>query len=189
LKQASYLDIAQAVMLIETGCPAGASEILEHTDQQNWSVSKLKDTIQDRVSSLYSEALKLISMINPTGKIQKDFSLIVSPGTTIACTCCHRIDMPAYYLKRSNGKYDVLCFDNGSGCWEHSGIGLCSFIDRDEAQCMDLAEWTVVYGPNTDLSRKCVCSRHIPAVLGNASEYRIYPLDDPNKVQNYTSKE
>jgi hypothetical protein len=103
--------------------------------------------------------------------------LVVSPGTPLACTGCHRVGMPLYYLKRSNGKYDVLCFDNGKGCWEHSGVSLCTYID-DEAQCTDLAEFLVTYGEETDLVRRAVCSRHVPAVLNSARSYRVYPIDD-----------
>jgi hypothetical protein len=103
--------------------------------------------------------------------------ILVPSGTPLACTSCHRIGMPIYYLKRSNGKYDVLCYDNGKGCWEHSARGNCSYTDPEESQCMDLAEWVVVYGNDTDLARRVVCSRHVPAVLVNASEYRLYPCD------------
>lgn len=100
--------------------------------------------------------------------------LRMGAGTPLACTQCHRIDMPVYYLKRANAKYDVLCSD----CYAHSSRSLCTYIDRDEAQCMDLAEFIVVYGQANDLMRRAVCSRHVPAVLGGAPEYRLYPLDD-----------
>lgn len=103
--------------------------------------------------------------------------IYVGYGTPLACTSCHRTGMEFYYLKRSNGKYDVLCFDNGKGCWEHSCRSLCSYIDIDAAQCTDLSEWMVIYGAETDLSRKAVCARHVPAVLSNSSSYRIYPID------------
>lgn len=103
--------------------------------------------------------------------------LVVSPGTPLACTSCHRMGMPVYYLKRCNGRYDVLCFDNGKGCWEHSARSLCNYVDG-EAQCTDLAEWLVVYGEDTDLIRRAVCSRHVAAVLSGARSYRLYPIDD-----------
>jgi hypothetical protein len=102
--------------------------------------------------------------------------ILVGKGVQLACTGCHRVGMPFYYLKRSNGKYDLLCFDNGRGCWETSGRSLCSYTDRDEAQCQDLAEFNVVYGNDTELLRRAVCSRHIPAVLGGASAYQLFPI-------------
>ena len=103
--------------------------------------------------------------------------LRMGAGTPLACTACHRVGMSVYYLKRSNGKYDVLCSDNGNGCYEHSARSLCTYIDKDEAQCTDLAEFMVVYGVANDLMRRTVCSRHVPAVLGGAPVYVLYPLD------------
>ncbi len=100
----------------------------------------------------------------------------VSPGSPLACTSCHRVGMPIYYMKRANGKYDVLCFDHGKGCWEHSSRNLCTFVD-DEAQCCDLAEWQVIYGDDNDMMKRAVCSRHVPAVLNNSHSYRIFPID------------
>ena len=105
-----------------------------------------------------------------------DPKILVGPNTPLACTQCHRMDMGVYYLKRSNGKYEVLCFDNGNGCWERSARALCSYSDPRE-QCLDLAEFAVLYGPAHDLTRRTVCLRHLPAVLSDAPEYRVYPID------------
>ena len=90
---------------------------------------------------------------------------------------CHRVGMPAYYLKRSNGLYAVLCFDSGKGCWEHSGRSLCSYSDPDGAQCSDLAEFSVIYGYETDLIARALCARHVATGLSNARSYRVVPLD------------
>jgi hypothetical protein len=43
---------------------------------------------------------------------------------------------------------------------------------------MDLAEYLVVYGTETEMTRRAVCARHVPAVLGGASGYQIFPIDD-----------
>ena len=110
--------------------------------------------------------------------VPTESKIVVGPGTPLACTCCHRMGMALYYMKRSNGKYDVLCFDNGKGCWEHSARGLCTFVDEDGAQCTDLAEWVVIYGEETDLQKRAVCSRHIAGVLSGSRAYRIYPIDN-----------
>jgi hypothetical protein len=104
-------------------------------------------------------------------------NLLPSHGTTIACTKCGRLEAPGYYLKRSHGRYAVLCFDNGAGCWEHSSRANCSYVDQHSAQCMELAEWAVAYGPDL-LKQRSVCALHVPAVLSDASEHRIYPLED-----------
>jgi len=123
----------------------------------------------------YAVGLNVIDAMNETDLPEP--RLVVSPGTPLACTCCHRMNMPAYYLKRSNGKYEVLCFANGQGCWERSSRTLCTYTDSTE-QCMDLAEFAVTYGAANDMTRRAVCSRHIPAVMSGAPEYRIYPIDE-----------
>ena len=104
--------------------------------------------------------------------------IMVGAGTPIACTSCHRVGMEFYYLKRSNGKYSLLCFDKGKGCWEHSCLSLCSYVDPEEAQCTDLAEWNVVYVEDTENINRCVCTRHIPAVLTGATSYKVFPIDE-----------
>lgn len=131
-----------------------------------------------------AEMESLIKMIeqerNPYNPQEEEIptpQILVGKGVQIACTHCHRLGMPFYYLKRSNGKYDLLCFDNGRGCWEQSGRALCSYIDRDDTQCQDLAEFSVVYGTDTETLRRAVCSRHIPAVLRGASAYQLFPID------------
>jgi hypothetical protein len=98
-------------------------------------------------------------------------------GTTIACTNCARLNAPAYYLKRSHGRYSVLCFDHGNGCWEHSTRVNCSYVDQHSAQCVDLAEWVVAYGPDM-LKERHVCAIHVAGVLGDSTEHRIFPLQD-----------
>jgi hypothetical protein len=67
-----------------------------------------------------------------------------SHGTTLASSNCGRIEAPAYYLKRSHGRYVQLCFDQDNGCWEHSSTSNCSYVD----QRMDLVEWAA---PHLDM--------------------------------------
>jgi hypothetical protein len=106
-----------------------------------------------------------------------DTPILTGRGVTLACTRCGRLNAPAYYLKHSHGMYAVLCFSNGEGCWEHSGRANCSYIDQTMAQCLDLAEWVVAYGPDM-LTQREVCGLHVPAVLSDVSEHRIFPLKD-----------
>ena len=103
--------------------------------------------------------------------------LVPSHGTTIACTKCARLNAPSYYLKRSHGRYAVLCFDNGQGCWERSATSLCSYVDQTETQCTDLAEWVVAYGPDM-IKERHVCGIHVSATLSDATEYRVFALED-----------
>ncbi len=103
--------------------------------------------------------------------------ILPSRGTTLSCTKCGALNAQTYYLKRSHGHYAVLCFQNGNGCWERSSHANCSYVDQYASQCMDLAEWTVAYGSD-QLKERQVCSMHIPAVLSDVAEHRIYPLQD-----------
>lgn len=100
-----------------------------------------------------------------------------SHGTTLACTKCGALNAPAYYLKRSHGRYAVLCFNQGAGCWEHSANSICSYVDQLQAQCADLAEWVVAYGEDM-LRERHVCSMHVAAVLSDAAVHKVFPLQD-----------
>jgi hypothetical protein len=103
-------------------------------------------------------------------------NLIVNPGTPLACSSCFRTGAETYYLKRNSGKYAVLCFDKGFGCWEKSSRTCCTYTDQHQAQCEELAEYEVVYGDT--LSRRGVCTVHVGAVLSaDIPHYKIYPLD------------
>src|ERR1039458_946912 len=103
--------------------------------------------------------------------------IVPSHGTTVACTKCARLNAPAYFLKRSHGRYAVLCFDNGQGCWERSATSLCSYVDQTDTQCMDLAEWVVAYGPDM-IKERHVCGMHISGVLSDVTEHRVFALQD-----------
>lgn len=101
----------------------------------------------------------------------------VRVGTkNLACSSCHRTDMETYYLRRSAGKYVVLCFDGGQGCWEQSSRTCCSYVDPLGVQCEELVEFNVVYGET--MSQRGVCGVHVGAVLtGDVPSYKIYPVD------------
>jgi hypothetical protein len=109
--------------------------------------------------------------------------ILLSHGTPLACTTCHRINMPFYYLKRCNGLYQVLCFDNGKGCWEHSARGLCSYIDREASQCEYLAEWLISYNESNTLQTRATCTTHLSAMLGQGSEYKVFPIDNEDTLR------
>jgi hypothetical protein len=104
-------------------------------------------------------------------------SIKPSHGTTLACTKCGALNAPAYYLKRSHGRYAVLCFNNGDGCWEHSSNSNCSYVDQYMSQCMDLAEWVVAYGEDM-LKERHVCSIHVAAVLSDSAVHKVFPIQD-----------
>ena len=131
---------------------------------------------QDKYSGVTDEQLLTtlaVFLTQSAGTIK----IVPSHGTTIACTKCARLNAPSYYLKRSHGRYAVLCFDNGQGCWERSATSLCSYVDQTETQCMDLAEWVVAYGPDM-IKERHVCGMHISGVLSDVTEHRIFALQD-----------
>jgi len=153
------------------------SELSEHfekahrqrTEELRASQSTSQDA--DEFPAYGSLAVPPAELLTPKPQI------LVGAGTPLACTSCHRVGMAAYYLKRSNGLYAVLCFDSGKGCWEHSSRSLCSYSDPDGAQCSDLAEFSVIYGYETDLTARALCARHVATGLSNARSYRVVPLD------------
>lgn len=121
---------------------------------------------------------QLLSAIESNLVIEaQKIKLMPSHGTTIACTKCGRLEAPAYYLKRSHGRYAVLCFSGGEGCWEHSSHANCSYVDQYSSQCMDLAEWVVAYGSDM-LKERQVCSLHVAAVLSDATVHKVFALED-----------
>jgi hypothetical protein len=135
-------------------------------------------TLEDRVTRATRaiDALRPAEQILIKGATAHESNLIVNPGTPLACSSCFRTGAETYYLKRNSGKYAVLCFDKGFGCWEKSSRTCCSYTDQHQAQCEELAEFEVVYG-NT-LSRRGVCAVHVGAVLtADIPHYKIYPLD------------
>ena len=176
-REATIQEIEQAVWAIlsgedgEYGGLSIARGILAGTRQANYTLHDLQACLV--AYGGHGLATPDLDASSESRTKIKTPTLRMGAGTPLACTQCHRIDMPVYYLKRANAKYDVLCSD----CYAHSSRSLCTYIDRDEAQCMDLAEFIVVYGQANDLMRRAVCSRHVPAVLGGAPVYVLYPLD------------
>jgi hypothetical protein len=70
--------------------------------------------------------------------------LLHSPATAIACTTCGRLNAPAYYLKHSHGRYAVLCYDNGQGCWEQSANVMCTYSSQHVPQCTEPSGYNLV---------------------------------------------
>lgn len=134
-----------------------------------------KDPIPSRFEEVGMEDLIATVLASLALDAQKP-TLQLSHGTTLACTNCGRLNAPAFYLKRSHGRYAVLCFDHGQGCWERSARSMCSYVDQHQAQCPDLAEYAVAYGKDK-LKERHVCALHVPAVLSDA-EHFVYPLQD-----------
>lgn len=110
-------------------------------------------------------------------RLRGETPIKTSHGTTLACTKCGALNAPAYYLKRSHGRYAVLCFNQGDGCWEHSSNSNCSYVDQYQAQCMDLAEWVVAYGEDM-VKERHVCALHVAAVLSDVAVHKVFPIQD-----------
>ena len=101
----------------------------------------------------------------------------VAPDTIVACAKCHDIDAPEYRLRRIMGRYALLCFKNGDGCWEHSPRPTCEFKDHEGVQCQFSAEVHVTYGTDETVSSD-VCPLHVGAVMTPAcGKITVYPLD------------
>lgn len=106
-----------------------------------------------------------------------DQKILLSPHSKVSCTHCGREDAPVYYLRRSRGRYALLCFQGGSGCWENSAKPMCQHQDANRMDCTQLAEWEVIYG--IDGTATCqVCSDHLGAMMGDVAEHRVCPLED-----------
>lgn len=97
-------------------------------------------------------------------------------ATKAVCTLCHREDAPYLYLKRSRGKYDLLCMDfEGKGCYAQSTRTICCYVDSDHVQCTQLAEYKITAADGTVAVD--ACSDHVGRCLGTSIEHLIYPLD------------
>lgn len=103
--------------------------------------------------------------------------LIPSPGTPLVCHVCQDIEAPQYRLRRQAGKYILLCYKNGEGCWERHPARNCEYTDNQGVECTLLAEWTVGFGKD-QLVKTHVCSVHVGAVLSDVSEHTVTPLDE-----------
>ena len=156
--------------------PTPTSIIDELIRRTRWRADEVKNPFETKFPDVSDEQL-LTAVDAILAQEARGARIMPSHGTTVACTVCGRLNAPAYYLKRSHGRYAVLCFDGGQGCWEHSANSACTYVDQHSTQCMDLAEWVVAYGPDM-LKERHVCSIHVPAVLSDVSEHRIYPLED-----------
>jgi hypothetical protein len=103
--------------------------------------------------------------------------IVASPGTPLVCFKCHDTEARAYRMRRLAGKYILLCFKEGVGCWERTPHMPCEFKDSEGIQCTLLAEWKVCFGADM-LVRTDVCCIHVGAVLSDVSEHRVFPIDE-----------
>jgi hypothetical protein len=97
-----------------------------------------------------------------------------TPDVLIYCANCYDTESPEYRLRRKSGKYLLLCFKNGEGCWERSPKPICSFKDNYGIQCTNQAEWEIAYGDNQTKTQRCVI--HVGQALSDVDEHRIYAV-------------
>jgi hypothetical protein len=112
--------------------------------------------------------------------VEVEQSIQLSHNTKAVCTKCGREDAPTLYLKREHGRYAMLCrMLDGSGCWPQSVRVLCRNIDKDQVQCIQLAEYVVAFGPD-GLVQVDTCSDHLGQTVSKfpATQYNVYPLED-----------
>mgnify|MGYP001480123898 CR=1 FL=1 len=103
--------------------------------------------------------------------------VVATPGTIVACAKCHDTDAPEYRLRRVMGRYVLLCFKNGDGCWEHSPRPTCSFKDEQGVACGFPAEARVAYGEDQTVIDD-MCPLHVGACLTPAhGKITVYPLE------------
>ena len=104
-------------------------------------------------------------------------AIVATPETIVACAKCHDTDAQEYRLRRVMGRYVLLCFKNGDGCWEHSPRPMCSFKDHQGVSCGLPAEARVAYGED-QTAVEDVCALHVGACLTPAhGKITVYPLE------------
>ena len=104
-------------------------------------------------------------------------AIVATPETIVACAKCFDTEAQEYRLRRIMGRYVLLCFKNGDGCWEHSPRPTCSYKDHEGVQCQFPAEALVTYGADQTISES-VCALHVGACLTPAhGKITVYPLE------------
>lgn len=103
--------------------------------------------------------------------------IVATPETLVACAKCHDVAAPEYRLRRVMGRYVLLCFKGGDGCWERSPQPTCSFKDEQGVQCQFPAEALVAYGADQTVTES-VCALHVGACLTPAhGKITVYPVE------------
>ena len=109
--------------------------------------------------------------------------IVAPPGTIVACAMCHDIEAPQYRLRRVMGRYILLCFKGGQGCWERHPVPMCSFKDEQGVQCGTPAEMRVAFGRDQVVFQD-VCALHLGACMTPAhGQATVYPLDGLPSVE------
>lgn len=104
-------------------------------------------------------------------------ALTATPETILACAKCHDTAAPEYRLRRVMGRYVLLCYRGGEGCWERSPRPTCSFKDHQGVPCGFPAEARVAYGQDQTATED-VCAVHVGACLTPAhGAITVYPLE------------
>lgn len=103
--------------------------------------------------------------------------IVATPETLVSCAICHDIAAPQYRLRRVMGRYILLCYKGGQGCWERHPTPTCAFKDEQGVQCSFPAEMRVCFGHDQVVSQE-VCALHLGAVMTPAhGPATVYPLD------------
>lgn len=100
--------------------------------------------------------------------------IVATPDVLIYCSTCYDVGAPEYRLRRKSGKYILLCYKQGDGCWERYPQPVCEFKDHQGVQCVNSAEWEVAYGQNQIKTQRCVL--HVGPALNDVDEHRVYGI-------------
>lgn len=103
--------------------------------------------------------------------------LVAPPDVHLFCFSCGDVEAQELRLRRKAGKYILLCFKNGQGCWEHHPRPQCEHKDHEGIACKYQAEWEICFGPEK-LDRVRTCVAHVAPHLLDVTEHTIYKLDD-----------
>jgi len=101
--------------------------------------------------------------------------IVATPDVIVYCDECHDCEAPEYRIRRSGGKYILLCYKDGQGCWERSPKTMCQFTDFQGVQCELAAEWHISYGA-CKVASTCRCSIHVAPALTDVGEHLISAL-------------
>ena len=112
------------------------------------------------------------------GEVPDQPSVIVAPPDTIVyCHSCHDCAAPEYRLRRSCGKYILLCHRPGTadGCWGRTAKPMCAFKDQQGIQCTNAAEFHIAFGRDM-LMQTSRCVLHVAPALTDVGEHRVFAI-------------
>lgn len=104
--------------------------------------------------------------------------IVPSSGTKLVCTKCGREDFHYLLLRRRRGLIEGLCKQkDGSGCYPMSARTNCQYTYPNNMDCPQLSEYEIFFGADMR-GRTVTCQDHINQMMGQDTQYTIYPIED-----------